>query len=199
MEEKFLRLAEKRRSVYNLGKRKILAEDEVVRLVEGMVKNCPSAFNSQSGRVVVLFGENHHKLWNIVKDALQARVPAEAFGKTEEKINSFAAGYGTILYFVDDQVTADLQAKFPLYADNFPVWAEQANGILQYMVWTSLAENNVGASLQHYNPLIDEKVREEWRLPQSWRLRAQMPFGSIGASAGEKTYLPMDMRFKVFK
>lgn len=85
MEEKFLRLAEKRRSVYNLGKRKILAEDEVVRLVEGMVKNCPSAFNSQSGRVVVLFGENHHKLWNIVKDAVQARVPAEAFGKTEEK------------------------------------------------------------------------------------------------------------------
>lgn len=49
------------------------------------LKNCPSAFNSQSGRVVVLFGENHHKLWNIVKDALQARVPAEAFGKTEEK------------------------------------------------------------------------------------------------------------------
>lgn len=92
MEEKFLRLAEKRRSVYNLGKRKILAEDEVIRLVEGMVRNCPSAFNSQSGRVVVLFGENHHKLWNIVKDTLQARVPAEAFGKTEEKINSFAAG-----------------------------------------------------------------------------------------------------------
>ena len=178
MEEKFLRLAEKRRSVYNLGKRKILAEDEVIRLVEGMVRTCPSAFNSQSGRVVVLFGENHHKLWNIVKDTLQARVPAEAFGKTEEKINSFAAGYGTVLYFVDDQVMADLQAKFPLYADNFPVWAEQANGILQ---------------------LIDEKVHEEWRLPQSWRLRAQMPFGSIEASAGEKTYLPMDMRFKVFK
>lgn len=100
---------------------------------------------------------------------------------------------------VDDHVTADLQAKFPLYADNFPVWAEQANGILQYMVWTSLAENNVGASLQHYNPLIDEKVREEWRLPQSWRLRAQMPFGSIEASVGKKTYLPMDMRLKVFK
>ena len=96
MEEKFLRLAEKRRSVYNLGKRKILAEDEVIRLVEGMVRNCPSAFNSQSGRVVVLFGENHHKQWNIVKDTSQARGPAEAFGKTEEKINSFANGYSTV-------------------------------------------------------------------------------------------------------
>lgn len=44
MEEKFLRLAEKRRSVYNLGKRKILAEDEVVRLVEGMVKKLSVCF-----------------------------------------------------------------------------------------------------------------------------------------------------------
>lgn len=199
MEEKFLCLAEKRRSIYNLGKRRILGEDEIVRLIEGMVKNCPSAFNSQSGRVVVFFGENHHKLWNIVKDRLRAKVPKEAFGKTEEKISSFAAGYGTVLYFVDDQITADLQDKFPLYADNFPVWAEQANGILQYMVWTSLAENNVGASLQHYNPLIDEKIREEWQLPQSWRLRAQMPFGSIEAPAGKKNYLPTDMRVKVFK
>ena len=96
-------------------------------------------------------------------------------------------------------VVEDLQSRFPLYRDNFPRWSEQASGMLQYVVWTSLAEQNIGASLQHYNPLIDEKVREEWRLPQSWRLRAQMPFGSIEASAGEKTYLPMDMRLKVFK
>ena len=198
MEEKFLHLAEKRRSIYNLGKNKVLADGEIVRLVENMVKNCPTAFNSQSGRVVVLLGENHHKLWNIVKDVLKTKVPAEAFGKTEEKMNSFAAGYGTVLFFIDDQITADLQAKFPLYADNFPVWAEQANGILQYMVWTALAEQNVGASLQHYNPLIDDKVREEWLLPKSWRLRAQMPFGSIGGAAEAKTYLPLDMRVKVF-
>lgn len=199
MEDKFLHLAENRRSIYGLGKRKILAEDEVVRLVEDMVKNCPTPFNSQSGRVVVLFEEMHYKLWNIVKEILRAQVPAEAFAKTEEKINSFAAGYGTILYFIDESVTIELQSSFPLYADKFPVWAEQANGILQYMIWTALAENKVGASLQHYNPLIYNKVHEEWQVPSEWCLRAQMPFGSIEMPSAEKTYLPVEERVKVFK
>ena len=199
MKDGFLKLAEKRRSIYALGQEKVLAEDEIISLVQNMVKHCPTAFNSQSGRVVVLFGEQNQRLWNVVKDCLREKVPAEAFAKTEEKINSFAAGFATVLYFIDDEVTEDLQKKYPLYAENFPIWAEQANGMLQYMVWTALAEQNVGASLQHYNPLIDEKVHEIWNLPKSWRLRAQMPMGSIETAAGEKTYLPLEERVWVFK
>lgn len=199
MKDGFWQLAEKRRSIYALGQEKVLTEDEVISLVQNMVKQCPTAFNSQSGRVVVLFGEQNQRLWNMVKDCLREKVPAEAFAKTEEKINSFAAGFATVLYFIDDEVTKDLQKKYPLYAENFPIWAEQANGMLQYMVWTALAEQNVGASLQHYNPLIDEKLREIWNLPKSWRLRAQMPMGSIETAAGEKTYLPLEKRVLIFK
>lgn len=199
MKDGFWQLAEKRRSIYALGQEKVLTEDEVISLVQNMVKQCPTAFNSQSGRVVVLFGEQNQRLWNMVKDCLREKVPAEAFAKTEEKINSFAAGFATVLYFIDDEVTKDLQKKYPLYAENFSIWAEQANGMLQYMVWTALAEQNVGASLQHYNPLIDEKLREIWNLPKSWRLRAQMPMGSIETAAGEKTYLPLEKRVLIFK
>ena len=199
MKDGFWQLAEKRRSIYALGQEKVLTEDEVISLVQNMVKQCPTAFNSQSGRVVVLFGGQNQRLWNMVKDCLREKVPAEAFAKTEEKINSFAAGFATVLYFIDDEVTKDLQKKYPLYAENFPIWAEQANGMLQYMVWMALAEQNVGASLQHYNPLIDEKLREIWNLPKSWRLRAQMPMGSIETAAGEKTYLPLEKRVLIFK
>ena len=199
MKDGFWQLAEKRRSIYALGQEKVLTEDEVISLVQNMVKQCPTAFNSQSGRVVVLFGEQNQRLWNMVKDCLREKVPAEAFAKTEEKINSFAAGFATVLYFIDDEVTKDLQKKYPLYAENFPIWAEQANGMLQYMVWMALAEQNVGASLQHYNPLIDEKLREIWNLPKSWRLRAQMPMGSIETAAGEKTYLSLEKRVLIFK
>lgn len=199
MKDGFWQLAEKRRSIYALGQEKVLTEDEVISLVQNMVRQCPTAFNSQSGRVVVLFGGQNQRLWNMVKDCLREKVPAEAFAKTEEKINSFAAGFATVLYFIDDEVTKDLQKKYPLYAENFPIWAEQANGMLQYMVWTALAEQNVGASLQHYNPLIDEKLREIWNLPKSWKLRAQMPMGSIETAAGEKTYLPLEKRVLIFK
>lgn len=198
MQNKFLELAEKRRSIYNLGDKKVLSEEKITEIVKEAVKHCPTAFNSQSGRVVVLFGENHQKLWNICVECLRKIVPEAAFANTEKKLASFAAGYGTILYFIDDETTQKLQADFPTYKDNFPVWAEQANGMLQYMIWTALAEENVGASLQHYNPLIDDEVRKNWDIPASWRLIAQMPLGSIEAPAGEKTFLPIDMRVKVY-
>ncbi|MCV5410491.1 nitroreductase, partial [Escherichia coli] len=75
---------------------------------------------------------------------------------------SFRAGFGTVLFFEDTDVIKDLQQKFALYADNFPIWSEHATGIAQFAVWTTLAQEKVGASLQHYNPLIDEAVRKEW-------------------------------------
>lgn len=50
---------------------------------------------------------------------LRERVPAEKFAPTEAKINSFAAGYGTILYFDDEGITETFASNFPTYAANF--------------------------------------------------------------------------------
>lgn len=69
----------------------------------------------------------------------------------------------------------------------------------QLAVWTALAAENVGASLQHYNPVVDDKVHAEWEIPSSWKLRAQLVFGSIEAPASEKSYIDDSSRFKVFK
>ncbi|MDR1959368.1 MAG: hypothetical protein LBQ54_10080 [Planctomycetaceae bacterium] len=56
----------------------------------------------------------------------------------------------------------------------------------------------MGASLQHYNPLIDEAVRKEWNLPESWQLIAQMPFGLPLEGPSPKTHLPVKGRLVVF-
>ena len=53
-------------------------------------------------------------------------------------------------------VTESLQEQFALYADRFPVWAQQTSAMHQYAMWTELRTLNVGANLQHYNPLVDE-------------------------------------------
>ena len=66
------------------------------------------------------------------------------------------------------------------------------------MIWAALSEHDIGASLQHYNPLIDDAVREEYTVSTDWKLVAQMPFGSIAAPAGDKTFQPLDERVKVF-
>lgn len=188
----------KRRTQYSLGKNVSLSKDEIETLIKEAVKHAPSAFNSQSSRVVILFGTESDKVWNITKDELRKIVPAEAFAKTEEKLNSFAAGAGTILFFEDQNVVKDLQEKFAAYADNFPVWSEQASGIAQFAVWTALANADIGASLQHYNPVIDQAVAAEWDVPASWKLRAQMPFGANQKPFPEKTFMDDAERFKVF-
>lgn len=199
MSETFNTLQKQRRSIYNLGKNVDLSKEKLNELIKETIRNTPSSFNSQSSRAVVLFGAEHEKLWDIVLDTLRKIVPAEAFSATETKVNNcFKAGFGSVLYFEDQSVVEGLQQKFPSYADNFPIWSEQSGGMAQYAVWLALAEVGLGATLQHYNPIIDQAVAEAWDIPTNWKLRAQMPFGSIEAPAGEKTYIDEEVRFKVF-
>ena len=187
-----------RRSVYAIGKNVKHSAEEIKQLVEHAVKYSPSAFNSQSGRAVVLLGDNHDRLWEIVREALRKIVPAESFASTDAKIDSFKAGFGTVLFFEEQNIVKGLQEQFPLYSDNFPIWSLQSNGMLEFVVWTALAEVGIGASLQHYNPLIDDEVKKAWNLPDSWKLLAQMPFGSIEAEPGAKEFAPIEDRLKFF-
>ncbi|MGF6147892.1 Nitroreductase family [Kingella potus] len=190
--------AETRRSVYALDKNLPLPAAEVAAIVGHAVKHTPSAFNSQSTRVVVLFGAEHEKLWGFAEDALRAVVPAGQFGPTAQKMAMFKAAAGSVLFFEDRDVVKGLKERFPSYADNFPVWAEHADAMHQYAVWTTLAAAGIGANLQHYNPLIDQAVAREWNIPASWTLRAELVFGGIAAPADGKEYAPLDTRFKVY-
>ncbi len=199
MSNAFLDAITARRSIYAIGKNVNLSEDQIAALVKQAVKQSPSSFNSQSSRVVVLFGKQHEKLWNIIKETLRKIVPPGAFAATETKLASFAAGTGTVLFFEDIQVIDVLQKQFAAYADNFPIWSEHSTGIAQFAVWSTLAQEHIGATLQHYNPLIDDEVKSTWHLPANWKLRAQMPFGSIEQPAGEKSFIADEERFRIFK
>lgn len=194
----FLNALKKRRSIYALGDNLTQTIEEITHLVKEVVRESPTAFNSQTQRVVILTGKSYQKLWQLTADLLQPLTPPEAFEGTKQKLASFAAGKGTILFFEDTSVVKNLQEQFPLYADNFPVWSEQGSGLTQANVWMALAEQNIGANLQHYNPVIDEAVAKEWNIPSQWKLRAQLNFGSIEALAGEKEYMENESRFLTF-
>ena len=200
MNSQFNSLAANRRSIYALGDNLSQTPEEIFDLVKQTVKNSPTAFNSQTVRAVVLFGKSSDKVWEIVEDALRkiAKSP-DAFEQTKAKIDSFKAGYGTILYFTDTTIVHQLENDYPSYAANFANWAEQGLGGAQQAVWTALAEQGIGASLQHYNPLIDDAIHQTFNLPADWQLRAEMPFGSIEAPAGEKAHLDDEEMFKLIK
>ena len=197
MSKTFFDAVEARRSCYSLSTEIPVTDEQIRQILERAVKHAPSAFNSQSSRLVLLKGNEHTALWTIIMEALRKIVPADAFAATEAKINSFAAAYATVLYFEDQDTVKGLQEKFPPYAHNFPVWSDQHSGILQFIIWTALAEAGLGASLQHYNELIEDAVKKKWDLPQSWKLIAQMPFGRICGDPGDKDFLPIETRLRV--
>ena len=194
----FLDQIKQRRTIYAVGKNVTLDQDVIEQTIQEAVRFSPSAFNSQTSRIVTLYGESHHKFWNIVRENLRKIVPASAFANTDAKISSFEAGFGTVLFYEDQDTVKALQEQFALYADNFPVWSEHSTGIAQFSVWTALSEKNIGASLQHYNPIVDAEVAQMFDIPENWKLRAQLVFGSIESLAGEKTFIENSERFKSF-
>ncbi|WP_201554541.1 MULTISPECIES: nitroreductase family protein [Psychrobacter] len=188
---------DKRRSIYALGNELPVEPQAIVNMAERVLLHTPSAFNSQSSRLVVLFGAEHQKLWHIAEEKLRAAVGDGDFSGTKQKLDGFRAAAGTVLFYEDKNVTESLQEQFALYADRFPVWAQQTSAMHQYAMWTELRTLNVGANLQHYNPLVDEDAAKAYAIPDSWELVAQMPFGNIVEPAGEKTYQPVSERMKV--
>jgi predicted oxidoreductase (fatty acid repression mutant protein) len=183
---------EKRRTYYAISSSLPADEKKVEELVESLTELVPDAFNMKSARVIVAFDDTHRTLWDRIYDAFSGKV-------AREKIDSFRAGAGTILYFYDEAVVRSMQEKFPRYAENFPIWAQQANGMLQISVWSGLRELEIGASLQHYNPVIDDAVRKLFDVPEDWKLVAQMPFGGIVSEPDAKEKEDISKRVSFFR
>lgn len=187
-----------RRSVYALGKNIPVLESEIIATVERMTKEVPSAFNMQSARVVVAMNEHHENIWHITENALRKIVPEDKFEPTKQKIDGFAAGYGTILFFEESDTVYAMQKKFAAYADNFPIWAAQANGMLQFAIWTELENMGLGVNIQHYNMLIEEDIRKIFNVSGTWDLVAQMVFGEMLEPAAPIEKISVKDRVKVF-
>ena len=157
-----------RRSQYAITNTIKVPEDIVLETIKEAIKHTPSPYNMQSTRAAVLLGDNHKKLWEIVKEVLLAKIGPERFVATEEKVNTqFLSGYGSVLFFIDEEVVKENAEKI---SDTFYSWSEQSAGMAQINVWIGLSDLGLGASLQHYNPIIDEKVKEEFDIPENWKL-----------------------------
>ncbi|KAK6848991.1 hypothetical protein PG995_012824 [Apiospora arundinis] len=194
-----LDLIKNRRTYYPLSKDLPISKERVSEIVKEAVLHTPSSFNAQSNRVVVLFGADHEKLWDIATEILKAIVPADAFQATADKMNMFKGAAGTVLFFEDEKTVQKQQADYPMYADKFPGWATQSDAMLQFVIWTALeAEGAIGANLQHYNPSSTRRSPPSGRSPSDWKLNAQLVFGGKTGEAGPKDQIPIEERVKFF-
>ena len=143
-------------------------------------------------------GDHSDKLWTTLTEILRKIVTADKVCPTEAKMKAFASGYGTILFFEDQEGVKKIQDQLRLYSSAFPGCFEHTSGMVQLIVWSALQAEGLRSSLQHYSPLIDEAVQKEWGVPTSWQWKAQIPFGNVVQGAGEKTFMPLEERVKFF-
>lgn len=199
----FTEATQRRRTIRTLDSNITVPDSTIVKLAEAAVLTVPSAFNNQSVRLMVVFGDNHKKLWSITADALLVRIGEERWnGGTKDRIASFADAYGTVLFW-DDQLCAAAMKEnaLEIYKDKTDEWMQQSNGMHQYYLWTALEALGLGVNLQYYNPLIDIAVQRTWSIPSDWKLKAQMVFGvpKDGSEPEEKPQkLPLEQRLQVF-
>ena len=200
MDRNFLQTMEHRRTYYRLGSECGIEEGQIIDMIDRVMLATPSAFNGQTTRIALLMGRHHYRLWEIVKHTLAEQLSTEAMAKTTEKIDrSFLAGCGTVLFFEDMEIVERQKRDFPLYAEAMATYSEQTSAMHQFAIWCLLEDMGFGASLQHYNPLIDSRVAEEWNLPSSWRLVAQMPFGTpLSSPAVKEQHKPLAERRLIF-
>lgn len=183
MSAQILKSVAARRTIYAL-KPEFPANFKVADLqaiIQAIVKETPTAFNSQCNRAVILTGATHKSVWDSVTKAIDSpdgqRRPASV---RDEAVSS-------IIFFTDDKVTETLQEQFPAFASAFPSFADHSSGAAQITSWTAVEEAGLGGHLQHYNGYIKAALGD--KIPQNWTVQAQLCVGVPAAPAGEKTYV----------
>jgi len=196
----FLDLVKARRSIYTLAPESPIPDSKIEEIVKFAVTWAPSTYNVQSARAVVLFKDNHQKLWDIVKFHMdQAPIDEGTKAYLLGRISGWRGSYGTVLW-LEDQVALDgLAEKNPMVKPMLTEWSDHSSGIHQFIVWTALEAEGVSGNLQHFNfhPGITAEVLSTFGLPETWKLKAQFVFGKATGPAAEKTFEPIEKRVVV--
>ncbi|WRT63666.1 uncharacterized protein IL334_000589 [Kwoniella shivajii] len=205
---KFFEAVENRRSYYNITKESPLSNDQLKELVEKSVKFAPTSFNGQQSRAVLVTGKKNEELWDTILKGFKPTLGGDK-GQEDFYTNKFEtqykSGYGTVLFFEDQDILNGFSAKMPFLSQHFPVWSENSAGILQYIVWTALETEGYGASLQHFGAMsaeIQADIHKLFDLPPSWKNTALLPFGKPSGPPGNpakaKDFEPLEKRTKFF-
>ncbi|HBU12950.1 MAG TPA: hypothetical protein DEB31_09585 [Clostridiales bacterium] len=192
-----MKAVKNRRSYYDYTKESTLADEELKALLRQALYHVPTAHNTQLTRIVLLLSGQHDLFWDMVLEAILEKNPGKEMKTSREKIAKFKNAYGTALFFNDQKTLRAAIEEMPAYKSQHETWAQHGSAMLQYVVWCLLEEAGMGASLQHYNPIVDERVYEGFGIDRDFKLIAQMPFGVTVDEPWNKTYIPISERFFV--
>src|ERR1700761_1546157 len=86
----YLTAVKYRRTVYGLNDKSPVSDERILEIVKEVALTSPSSYNTQPGRIVVLLGAPHKKLWDIVADIATPIIKGHA---GEEMANAMAGRF----------------------------------------------------------------------------------------------------------
>lgn len=197
--QNFLDLINKRRTVYPINGKSKLSQDEIVKYLQEVTRGIPSASNSQTTRLVVVFNDKNKKLWEHILQTQEKVLDAGTFGFMKPVMELAANAVGTVLFFEDRNVVKATLGESP----RAEVYKQHNNAYLQFGVWLALNELDFGASLQHFNigfeQGYDKGIKALLNLPEQYELVAEMPFGSHDGNPEPKEKIADDLKVQVIK
>ena len=99
----FFAAVESRRTIYPLKNESPISDERIKEIVAAAVKHAPSAFNSQTGRVVLVLKKEHVRLWEAIMEVYKAMLPEEKYKGAKERFDMFKAAYGTVSFSIPVQ------------------------------------------------------------------------------------------------
>jgi predicted oxidoreductase (fatty acid repression mutant protein) len=84
-----------RRTHYALAAESTLSDEELLEVVQKAVKHTPTAFNSQSARAVLVLGDKHRQLWDVIFEGYRQTLAddsASDYQKQHKALSSQAVG-----------------------------------------------------------------------------------------------------------
>lgn len=103
-----------------------MTDDELFTLVQQAVKHAPTPYNTQFTAAVLVVGEKHAELWDVIKKGLEGG-STSTVGRLEHTLtvaaagnshgaqmagSAFRGGYGTVLFFNDRDVLKQAEEAF---------------------------------------------------------------------------------------
>jgi hypothetical protein len=95
----FIKAISYRRSVYPLSDKVSVSDDRIVEIVKEVLAVSPSSYNTQPMRVAIMLGEQHKKLWQIVREQalpLLQGAGEEIVAAMTQRFDTFQAAYGSV-------------------------------------------------------------------------------------------------------
>ena len=92
----FMAAVAHRRTYYALSPTSTIPDSKIEQIVTDTIKHTPSAFNSQTTRIVLVVKEEHKKLWDMIMAVYEEMLPKEKFEHAKGRMEGFRKGYGTV-------------------------------------------------------------------------------------------------------